>query len=648
MNEGDTNGEDSGDDSAPPQPRRSKPERQGLKRVSTFLGAAELARLDKGGRNLLVEAAPYRTRSKDVGPLSLVRPSLAGLGGSFDPCPDADRPKEKKNPADTKVRRLAPGQTPRTPFLRRVSQTAFATLVDVGPPQKVLPRTRPALPAPPAPSARWSRPQQRRPKRKVGTSEGRERGKEELEFVAAEAAGYVFDSHDRVPRLRMKRRKVARRIPPVHTKPAEPRFRYVPVRLPRPVRPFAALAPPPPPIPTETTHDSIQSRTAPPTDSLDPRSIGPASPAPVPPEDGHLRSKRGKPSFRFVVGPKARRLPTMMLAHDTPTERPEPSLSVPPTRLKRHLTISSPPFAHLGASAVHQPSEKAGKAPVAHGTTPANADDEEGQPSRKKPRLLRRLPTVPDYQPGELGLRVQATAPSPDLFASPEPLNAYAPSSHSNSRKSTSPFTRSALRLAPAVLPFSIPVSPLPSSDRAPPASQARTPTSIRPSQPDSDGSFDVPSSFERDALEALRHAEDEGFSAGLDDPLNYLDEPEPSDGLKSDAREWWQDSREPTASAFPMSGVARHFPTGFALRPRAGRAARRFEPSSSFGAVGEQDGEAFHPASAELDGDEDETEVVQTSPPGHAEEDDRPPSSIWAGLGSFGAEVGSCAGDTG
>ncbi|GAA5958011.1 hypothetical protein JCM3765_006231 [Sporobolomyces pararoseus] len=480
--------------------------RKPFKRISTFLGGKELDRMSKENKKQLLRKAPYRTATTDALPLEFVSPSEAGMGGTFDTTSNRRRVAQSDVEKEEKVKRLPPGRSPRTPFLETISQTEFAPLLDPEYSRRQLRRiSDPFVSA--GEAARISRKgsgwistkRQVRPRR-VGSK------KKSLIMVRNEDAQDTarIDSDFGAKR---KPNRINQALPRSRARPRYPKeklkLRYVPARLPRPIRPFAQRSAPAGPRIEHQQTESIRGSSA-------SRSAHPEQPAP-PPDPSPFISKAQSTKFRFIVGPKAKKAPTV-LVEDTP---PTPA---PPRQQQVQATFSAA-----------LPNPNATDLPQQDLEPKTNKPEAETKMIKRKQTLLRRLSTLPGHRYALEENKELDGVTGEDRVVVVEPsasLNRYNRSSHSNSQRS-----RLLSAPPPVPAPFEHPVSISPlvplDVDLLPPAHQhsatllpALRNLSIRPRL-----SSDNPSSssFEQDAFEVLNQTGGTQSSDSLENPVNYL-----------------------------------------------------------------------------------------------------------------------------
>lgn len=471
--------------------------RKPLKRFSTFMGEEDLDNMTKENQRRLLRRPPYRTISTDAQQLDFVSPSDALLEGTYD----LTSFRRRQKPGEEKVKRLAPGKTPRIPFLYDFDQTGFA----VQPPDLAGPRAlhkitdRMFTDEEVARIAKkgngWVSTKRKKRNKTVGKKSGLEMVKEE-EAIDTAKIDPTYTSYRYLRRYRADSLRFDRFIhePPVKVKkarksllkraPQKVEFRFIPRRLPPPIRPFARR-PPPVLVPEPRLTESIQT-----AGSAAAKSASLSGPVQPSPSLARPPPKPIKPSFRFIVGPKANRAPTVLIA-DTPIIETEKPVAARP---KRYLTFSSPLPDH--------PAEHPQRGQVDH-SSQAHEGETFSRP-KKKQKLMRRLSTLPDFNltHDRKQDEIEEVIIEPDAT-----FNQYAKSNHSNS--SPHPLANPAA-----------PLPPLPSHRQSfdaaslpPPPHQAEPTALFHPShqlQFNDSNDYFPSSSFERDVLAVLENNDEE------------------------------------------------------------------------------------------------------------------------------------------
>ncbi|GAA5820449.1 hypothetical protein JCM11491_001832 [Sporobolomyces phaffii] len=423
---------------------------------------------------LVLQHAPYpRTVSTDANRLEFVSPSHH-VASSLEPRPRRQRRRQTSSSDDdddnddaNEVKRLRPGQPLRTRFLATAAETDFAAIPQVprrrrhpDDPDMSLPlrplthrvvSDREALRLSKSGSGWVSTKRTTRPRSVLLTT--KKKKKPALVMVRDDQAGHSTEFNLDDPPIRRHRpmvkssRSRRRNLKPVEP-PPRPRYRFVPTRKPRPVRPFAAVAhrprassPPPesellPPWRAKLQHHPSASQ-----------SLGP------PPPGCAAASKSTTTEFRFVVGGPPRAPPpraliaafgTDALAHDD-DGAPRVSLGGEVDRLRRRDPAAQLPFRR---DSVPPPPPHELRPPPRDPPSPDEALARRALcplpqrgTSRTNPTLLRRLSTfLPRTGAGHDFLRLDESARDAVVVVEESPpVNEYADSSHSAANRCHSP-----------------------------------------------------------------------------------------------------------------------------------------------------------------------------------------------------------------
>ncbi|GAA5845258.1 hypothetical protein JCM11251_003859 [Rhodosporidiobolus azoricus] len=406
-----------------------------LYRFSTFLGGAELDTVTSKEKDCLVRRAPYATVAGGKDPLSLHTASQSFLGqdrGSLAADGRAEERKRRRSEVSEQegpVKRLPPGKDVRAPFITDIRETAFAALVDrrdVKAKQKQAsgmksvaeveedvdqvvdgamrePRARPAQTR--TKSVTLCRPRGGR----VAT----------LELGTAEEAGSVTEQNPRMTTPRSSRQLMAT-VPSSRSSSRKPptshlKYCWVPDRLPPPRRRN--------PLPTPSSlneNGTANPSFAPapagcpsrPLEKANAASKLPSSPSAAVADPGAHPHKSKETDFRFVVGCKAKKAPTVEAyranavlsssgassASNSTSPLALPSLQ--PGQSRRLSGIVAEPV-RLDDNSLPRKRKRSSNlvtpGPLYGG--PLRADSHpEGKRKRKKHALLRRLSTRPDFQ----------------------------------------------------------------------------------------------------------------------------------------------------------------------------------------------------------------------------------------------------------
>ncbi|GAA5902482.1 uncharacterized protein JCM6883_001422 [Sporobolomyces salmoneus] len=579
--------------------------RKPFKRILNFLGGQELDTMSKGDKRKLLRKAPYRTKSTDALPLDFVNASQAGFDRDvFGSSPLRRRPASEPRPVEH-VKRLPPGKSPRTPFLT-ISQTDFAPLAHQqleGEPEPELGRLRPLTTfVSEKEAARISKKGSGwvSTKKRIGPSRVKMRSnKKALIMVREEEAQDTVQTHPVYPPKPRKARAVSTRT--LRRRTSNPKFRFIPARNPPPVRPFALR--PPPVLPRES-HDETESIQATSTSNAIQQPPVPSR-QPSPLQRQELPTPKAKKTeFRFIVGPKAKKAPTV-LVEDTPPTDP---------RQQQPAEEPNPSLPH--------PDE------LVQGERPEieRKETEIKESTKKKQPLMRRLSTLPG---GRFGVEEMKDSKE-DAVAVEEPrssFNRYNRSSHSNSQGSRFVSVQQPPLAAPS-LPL---VESTRSEEALPPAHQPTTSHELGPVQSSHPHQFghtpspsptptpSFPSSFEQDVFAALNAADP--ATSSFERPTDYfaaltidgqLGLESTSREVDEVARDWWRTG--PTFSAALREGRDRTGEGSFDLY-----AARRaeYEYEYSEGSMVESSGsmsESMRNAQAEEEDVANETEVWNSS----------------------------------
>ncbi|GAA5977254.1 hypothetical protein JCM11641_003892 [Rhodosporidiobolus odoratus] len=391
-----------------------------LYNATAFLGAMDLAGATSKDKTRLLRQPPYKTPGGRGGKmkLSLDAPSRTSFGKEGRDSSGAKGRQEADKESVDGVKRLKPGEDLRTPFLQRISQTAFAPLVGregerkrkekadmksmLALDEEIDKIAEEVAKQEPVKSTTAGAKKLARVTRRGG-------GKvTALELGGADDAGAVGELNIELPRPPhepqvkpppKKKPTVARRPPTAKVK-----YRFEAVRLPPP----RLLNPQLVPVPSKQSVVLGQSRAgddaATPSFEVPIENVNEAvSEANLPPQ---ARKKLPHTNFRFVVGPKANKAPTV----EARQALAKSSSSAAPARTTTRSLFASPPPAQADISSSTRTSTSA-RAPRKRSyafVTPGNlgrsktdfdkADsDPEGKAKRKKRSILRRLSTRPEF-----------------------------------------------------------------------------------------------------------------------------------------------------------------------------------------------------------------------------------------------------------
>ncbi|BGP20671.1 hypothetical protein JCM10213v2_008834 [Rhodosporidiobolus nylandii] len=356
----------------------------------TFFGAADLERATSKDKARLLRHAPYKTPGGGKEKLSLAPPSHTIFGQEDRDLSSLKRKRAQRDEEHAGVKRLKPGQDVRGPFLARMSQTAFAPLLD---------------------KAGGRRKQVKAEKRPMRSMLELDEEVDRIAEAAAQTAPPTFMKHGGKKLARMARPGGGKVTALELAAPEEAgvvgetssgglKYRFVPQRLPPP-----RYANPNPPsrliVSDPSTKAALQlggptATSSDPFEKVDSGGGDGSSSSAKPVQAGCPRPKPKQTDFRFITGPKARKAPTVEIGRAAAASSSSATLpptvdSVPPPAQARSPQRFAPPLLARNAS-------RAFVTPAAGAAKRGKAEsDPEGDEKRKKRKILRRLSTRPDF-----------------------------------------------------------------------------------------------------------------------------------------------------------------------------------------------------------------------------------------------------------